>query len=231
LRAAGGTTLSIHGPNLYWDAEAQVVTGEDELADALRLADLLGATYMTLHVPRTSVAAMAPEGKVWSAFLEVHRRCLHQVAAAGITIGIENLHMKRTEPADDRRGFGYLPAECLAWIAAVQDALPGARIGLHLDIGHARTNPPFMSTWTLGRWYAEAGQHVVGYHVHQVDGGKAHRPMHTLFGPQLSLASFFWAWQTGQLARGPMFLEIRGESPRVSWDHLQRAIRGAYHDH
>lgn len=75
--------------------------------------------------------------------------------------------------------------------------------------------------WALGQC---ASREVVGYHLHQVGGGQAHQPLHTLYGPQLSLASFFWAWQTGQLAPGPMFLEIRGESPCVSWDSLQRGI-------
>lgn len=223
-RSAGGTTLSIHAPNLTWDEQTESVSGQAEFEDAMRLVQDLGADYVTLHVPRTSVASMEPGGKVWSAFLEVHQRCLRDLGAAGTTLGIENLHMKRTEPSDDGRCFGYLPGECLAWIRALRGVLPGARIGLHLDIGHARTNPPFMSQWTLGRWYAEAGREVVGYHLHQVGGGQAHQPMHTLYGPQLSLASFFWAWQTGQLAPGPMFLEIRGESPCVSWDSLQRGI-------
>ncbi|HQC53865.1 MAG TPA: hypothetical protein PLE92_12065, partial [Lentisphaeria bacterium] len=52
-------------------------------------------------------------------------------------------------------------------------------------------------------------------HLHQftVLDGKAqgHCPLKKLFGHAISLSSFFIAWQQGQLARVPMYLEIRTE--------------------
>ena len=225
-RSGGGRILSVHCPNLRWDADAGAIAGQDEFAASIRFAGALHADHVTVHVPRVSVACMTPGGEAWSAFIEVYGRLLRDVASVGTTVGIENLHTQRSEPSDGRRRFGCLPSECLSWIDALRSVLAEARIGFHLDIGHARNNPPFSTTWTLGRWYAETGAEVVAYHVHQVNGNGNHQPMHRPFGPLISLASFFWAWRTGQVTHGPIFLEIRGEPGRVSWEYLRRHILG-----
>jgi len=223
-RDNGGTTLSLHLPNLRCDNNAQAVTGTDSFAESAQMALDLGADRVTVHVPRASVGQMSPGGKVWSAMARASVNGLRELRDAGLTIGIENLHMNRGEPADERRGFGYLPHECMAWIELLRERLDTPGIGLHLDLGHARNNAPFSSEWILGRWYAEIGAEVVGYHVHQVNGNGNHQPIHAPFGPLMSLASFFWAWNTGQLNHAPMFLEIRGEPGRVSRDCLRNFV-------
>lgn len=213
-RSAGGRVLSVHLPNLRWDAAAGCVTGQDAFAASTRFALDLQANQVTVHVPRGPVGLLQPEGPARERCLEAFCANLAPLLAAGVTVGIENLHMTRGEAHDAQRGFGYLPAECLAWIDALQTRLqaPADALGLLLDIGHARNNGTLSTPWTLGRWYAEAGTRTVGYHLHQVTAKGNHQPFENPFGPLLSLASFFWAWQAGQLRRAPMFLEIRDRS-------------------
>jgi hypothetical protein len=223
-RDNGGTTLSLHLPNLRWDVAAQQVTGTDTFAGAVGLALDLGAERVTVHVPRASVAQMAPGGVAWEAMADAFVNGLRPLNDAGLTIGIENLHMNEGEPTDGTRGFGYLPDECMAWVRLLRKRLGNAPIGLHLDLGHARNNAPFSSEWILGRWYAEVGTEAVGYHLHQVNGSGNHQPIHAPFGPLISLASFFWAWNSGQLNHAPMFLEIRNEPGRASRDCLRAFV-------
>ena len=94
-----------------------------------------------------------------------------------------------------------------------------------LDIGHARNNAPFSSKYTLGKWYALVGKETVGYHLHQVvlsDGiMKNHYPIMDVYGPLISLSSFFWGWQTGSLCHAPMYLEIRSDNIEDTFDSLQ----------
>ena len=226
-RGSGGAILSIHLPNLRWDDVTHTVTGTDCFAESAGMALSLGADRVTVHVPRASVAQMAPGGEAWAAMGTAFVNGLRELSDAGLTIGIENLHMNRGEPSDERRGFGYLPDECMAWVELLRERLDTPRVGLHLDLGHARNNAPFSAEWILGRWYAEVGKNVVGYHLHQVNGNGNHQPIHAPFGPLMSLASFFWAWNTGQLNSAPMFLEIRGEPGRVSRDYLRTFVNGS----
>jgi hypothetical protein len=219
-RANGGRCLSIHLPNLRWDEETGTVTGQDTHHAAVALALELGVDRVTAHVPRVSVQALA-DPSVRQTMLRIFADELAPLAEAGVTIGIENLHRNRGESADDRRGFGYLPDECLGWIEDLRRMLPACPLGLHLDIGHARNNSPFSQRWTLGHWYAAVGQKAMGYHLHQVTAKGNHQPFATPFAPLLSLASFFWAWDAGQLAHAPMILEIRGESGCLSWRLLR----------
>ncbi len=221
-RQAGGRCLSLHLPDLRWNGRE--IVGYEAFRAAIALCRDLAADRVTLHVPRAKVAEMA-NATMWRRFLGAFREELAPLRDLGATVGIENLHRNRGETADDQRGFGYLPDECLAWIADLREALSGVPVGLHLDIGHARNNSPFSQSWILGRWYAAVGGAAVGYHLHQVTEKGNHQPFPTPFAPLLSLASFFWAWQTGQLRHAPMILEIRAQPGIFSWQRLRDFIR------
>jgi hypothetical protein len=222
-RDGGGRCLSVHLPNMRWhDGE---VTGAREFHEAVALCCDLGVDRVTVHVPRARVVDLA-DWEVRDQLLRVFALGLAPLVEHGIAIGIENLHRNRGEAEDDQRGFGYLPDECLEWVAELRRSLPGGTVGFHLDIGHARNNSPFSQNWTLGRWYAAVGREVVGYHLHQVTSKGNHQPFADPFAPLLSLASFFWAWRTGQLQPAPMILEIRPESGCPSWKRLRDFILG-----
>lgn len=217
-RAEGGRCLSVHLPNVRWrDGE---LTGVGEFHECVALCRELGVDRVTVHVPRARVVDLA-NWEVRDQLLRVFALGLAPLAEGGIAIGIENLHRNRGEAEDEQRGFGYLPDECLGWIGELREALPACVLGFHLDIGHARNNSPFSQSWTLGRWYAAVGREVVGYHLHQVTAKGNHQPFASPFAPLLSLASFFWAWRTGQLRPAPMILEIRDESGCPSWRCLR----------
>lgn len=217
-RASGGNTLSVHTSDLRW--EDGNVAGDTAFAASVDLALRLQADRLTVHVPSVCLEQMVPNSITWNSFAAAFAGLLEPVAAAGMVIGVENMHMRAGEPRDDRRGFGYLPDECMAWVRQLRDMLPGATVGLHLDLGHARNNAPWSQRWTLGHWYAAVGSEVVGYHVHQINANGNHQPLHQPFGPLMSLSSFFWGWSTGQLAHAPVFLEIRGEPGRVSRQYM-----------
>ena len=222
-RAAGGRCLSMHLTNLRWDAATEAVTGLPAWREGVRLAIDLGVDQVTVHPPRGALADLHPDGRPRDRCLQACAEALPPLLDAGVTVGVENLHLARGEADDERRTFGCLPDECLGWIEALRQRLgsTGLQIGMHLDIGHARNNGPLASRWTLGRWYASVGDQVVGYHLHQVTAAGNHQPIDNPFGPFLSLASFFWAWQAGQLRPAPMFLEIR---PDAAADSL-KALR------
>ena len=230
-RDAGGEYLSVHMPDLIWDRADRAVGGTGEWDAALDLAMDLGAQALTIHVPRASVGEMRPGLAAWDAFAEHLLASVAPAIEMGVVLSIENLHMNAGEPADEGRRFGYLPDECLAWIRHLRETAGYKRIGMHLDIGHARNNVPFSNTLTVGQWYAFVGAEVTGYHLHQVETGPEgmsnHAPIESVFGPTVSLSSFFWGWHTGQLRHAPMFLEIR--APWTGWDSLDR-IRAHFRD-
>jgi len=222
-RAAGGACLSVHMPNLAWVEPERRVDGLPAWREALALALRLGADRAVLHPPRALAARMGPGQEAWTAMTEALVEALGPALETELTFGVENLHTRRGDDARGTRGFGCLPHECRQWIRHLRAATGCGRIGLHLDIGHARNNPPHSSFFTLGQWYAEMGAEATGYHLHQVGPGKTggpanHLPIDCVFGPFISLSSFFWAWQKGQLRHGPMVLEIR--EPAKGWATL-----------
>ena len=230
-RLAGGQGLSLHMPDMALRAGG-FADGEARLwRRSLHLAESLGADRLTVHAPRVSVGRMQPRTGPWNALVDAYVLLLRPAVSRGMCIGIENLHMRRGVEIDDgRRGFGYLPEECLSWIRDLRRGADYERIGLLLDIGHARNNAPFSKRVTLAQWYALTGGLTVGYHVHQVResrrGMANHAPITGPFGPLVSLSSFFWAWQAGQLRRGPVFVEVRGaDRCRASFAVLRSLCR------
>ena len=230
-RGEGGNELSLHLPEAGFRDGA--VFGGDRLRAALDAALSLGCCRGTMHVPRFTLGESRDPG-IFSAVAAAVAAALDPALAAGMRIGVENLHMNINpgEKPDDSRGFGYTSAECAAWIAALRDRVgaPG-RIGFHFDIGHARNNAPYSSTEPVASWLAALGNEIDGCHLHQVtvapDGSfHNHTPLTGLYDRLISLASFLMEWRRiPALRRAPLFLEIRGGA-ESSLRGLRRAIRG-----
>jgi hypothetical protein len=232
-REAGGKYLSMHMPDLSYGSECSAIAGADAFRDAVSLALELEVEHMTLHVPRVSVEQMRLEGNIWGSIAGTFLELIKEPIARGMVIGVENLHMSPTEPAGNLRGFGYLPAECHEWVKSLRKASGYDHIGIHLDIGHARNNAPFSKKCGVGQWYALIGKEIIGYHLHQVtliDGiMRNHYPIMDIYGPLISLSSFFWGWKTGCLCHAPMFLEIRSdnfEDTVSSLQYIRQYVRG-----
>ena len=213
-RQNGGKCLSIHFPDFSWDENG--FSGRETLEQAVRGALQLGADRITCHVPRVSVGTFADKdiaGKTADAAAEI----LRPLVAANIVIGIENLHMRPGEKADEERGFGYTPEEVLSFIAMLKQR--GVPVGLHLDIGHARNNAPYSQKYNVSDWLTLGNHQINGMHLHQVaidtDGSFLnHQPITEPFGKLISLASLFSAWRNGDIPKVPLILEIRkGKGP------------------
>ncbi len=227
-RAAGGRTLSLHLPEIGWDSGE--VTGIAELEQGVATAQALGCDAVTMPAPRVPVGLMEhPE--ILQQLLEATARVLAPAAAAQMTIGVENQHMRPGEQVDDDRGFGYTPAECREWIDHLRTTLGTPRVGLLLDLGHVRNNAPLSSRFTLSDWYAELGNEIVGFHLHQVrqqpDGSFVdHVPFEELFGELISLSSLFMAWRSGMVNHAPMYLELRNGAGPACRELLKRQLEG-----
>jgi len=122
--------------------------------------------------------------------------------------------MTAKEKDDEERRFGYTPKECKEFMHLVNAQFGFARVGLLLDVGHARNNAPFSGSHPIGAWYGEVGQHTLAYHIHQVEMNDTkmenHMPIRGLYGPLISYCGFAYCWNRGILNRAPVFLEIRG---------------------
>ena len=214
-RKAGGRNLSIHFPDIAWDEDLHKPSGGDDVLEACSLAIELEADFITMHVPRCAVGRIESDSDVRARLLSEFADKLQPALDAGIVVGIENLHMNPCENADRLRGYGYTPSECREWIMALRSASGCDNIGFHFDIGHARNNAPYSSLYNLSQWYAEMGDIITGYHLHQVEVDENgqflnHRTVKNIFGPLISFSSFFRAWKKNQIKHSPMYLEIRG---------------------
>ena len=221
-RAAGGKCLSMHLPNL--------TPGDDGggLAAAVQLTLDLGCARATLHVPKVTAAAF-PAAR--ADLIDRFRAIADRLPAAGVEIGIENLHTTPGATDDAHRNYGCTIEECRAWIEDLRavSAAPD-RIGFHLDLGHARNNAPFSATENLSDYYRRLGSFVNGYHFHQVrqnhDGTFSnHRRLNGLHDKLISLSGFLLALREGQLPHAPIFLEINEDNAGIEcWQKLTQAI-------
>lgn len=220
-RNAGGHTLSLHAPELL--ANGQFNTeGWRSFAE---FAKIVSADRLTVHVPNV------PAHTVTDGFLVEIAEFLDEILSDlpdTLVLGIENMHMTAKDTPENHR-FGYLPEECLRFLAILREHT-SKKTGIHLDTGHARNNAPFSQQYTSGAWYAEVGAETVGYHIHQYAPNAAgvpenHQPLGDWYGKYISYASFFRAWQNGQLAKAPVILEIRPEDGyKVTFDLLDQAV-------
>jgi len=131
-----------------------------------------------------------------------------------IIIGIKNMHMTNTEKPDNSRRFGYIPEECLECMNALQSKC-NHKVGINFDIGHARNNMPFSQKYQISTWLSLVGEHIVGYHIHQVtltDGKfNNHMPIPEAYGHLISYASLFKCWSNGSINKAPLIFEMRPE--------------------
>ena len=207
-RRAGGEHLSIHLPEIGY-ADGEVIT-EKSLDRLIYLADLLGADRFTQHVPRVSVKAVRENNECLSAIAEALGKKLDKITRE-IVVGVENMHMTNGENPDDSRRFGYIPSECLEFMNELAKHTRH-RVGINLDVGHARNNAPFSQNYQIGAWYSEVGPYAVGYHIHQVKWGMEKWENHTaitdVYGNLISYASFFRMWSDGKMAKAPFVFEM-----------------------
>lgn len=219
-RARGGKILSMHMPALECGPGAAAVRHAREWQRLLLRGISLGLDLLTVHVPGQSVRTMPAGSRAWTQVVRTYAASLAPALERGMPVGIENLHMRAGEASDAARGFGYLPGECLEFLQALRAACGNRKIGLTLDIGHARNNGPFARSAGLSDWYALTGRYAQSYHLHQVarTGGKManHQGFAGLYGPLISLSGFLRSWKAGQLRHAPVFIEVRSLAARLA---------------
>ena len=118
--------------------------------------------------------------------------------------------------ASRRAGTGARAPGLLASVATAIPDAPAGTIGALFAVGHARNNGGELdNSQPLGAWYARVGPRILGYHIHQVgqhpETGKPanHQTITHLFAKPISYAGFLHAWSTRQIARAPLFVEVR----------------------
>jgi sugar phosphate isomerase/epimerase len=219
------TVLSVHLPNIYWNDGEQSEAERNLWIKTTQAANDLNTAQMTLHPPRLPMDVYRQDPDVIQRLADRVQPYLEKTTAR---IAVENLHMSPNQTVENRE-FGCLPDEVLSWREAIRERLGSQRVGNLLDLGHARANGPYSSTVGLGTWFTHLGTDIIGYHLHQLDpqsGAKrCHFPIDHIYGPGISYAAYFWAWQTGQISRCPIFLEVRGAEQRIaSLQYLRRVL-------
>jgi len=216
-REAGGKCLSLHFSDLKWQDDA--IAGLPGLRAAADDARAFGADRITFHVPRLAVGAW--RGDVPERFADAAAEILKPLTDAGVIVGIENLHMRPGEKADETRGFGYTPDEVREFADLLTDR--GVPAGFHLDLGHAYNNKPYSDFYNISNYLAAWGRRINGCHLHQVAEGRNHQALTGWFERPIALSSLALAWRTGQIAHVPLILEIREGRGPESLFALRRA--------
>ena len=227
-RKATNGYLSIHMPNLKWDGKE--IKGIEQWYQAVEYAIDMQANGLTMHPPRIQKSLLFSDAAIWEQYLELYVYAVKKMDAS-VKIGIENVHKSKSEEglAKEELGFGYTPSEVSLWIDAINQALSEKRVGHVLDVGHTRNNGELSSRFPISRWYELMGDKIVAYHIHQVlqteNGLKNHNAIENWFGPLISYASFFSAWEKGMIHHGPVFLEVRGiENFQKSLDGFSKLL-------
>ncbi|MSS73666.1 MAG: hypothetical protein EXS64_19590 [Candidatus Latescibacteria bacterium] len=149
LRDRGPLWLSYHLPSLMWDPGEGRIVGEEALRENLACALEAEVDSLTVHVPHAPACEMEETGSgeataLYRAFEEAYDRLFQEAARAGVRVAIENIHNPPGTSMDaPERAFATRIDEYLRWIDAVAAGfadVPGARVGAHLDVGHARNN-------------------------------------------------------------------------------------------
>lgn len=231
LRADRPLYLSWHLPSLSWNSSK--IKGVEAVAEQTEHARRCDVDALTVHVPQVGAHLMEEGNAAWEDFLQVFVTLFAEATAAGVILSIENVHNDPGTPLDRRsRKFATCIGEYLAWLDAVAAALPGARVGAHFDVGHARNNGALGNFQPLGDWYARIGHRITGYHIHQVrpheETGKLtnHRDIGSLYDRTVSYAGFLHAWSTGLINRAPLFVEVRDSEERRRTARLLQGIFG-----
>ena len=205
-RKSCGQVLSIHMPNIFYKDNKICDEGWNY---AKKLLNKTEVDSVTIHPPRVSVDVMSKDKNI---FVDYYARFIEQLPET-TKVGIENLHMSPGAEIDNSRQFGCTPIEQYEFIDSINKHFGYERVGGILDVGHAYNNRPFSEIYTNGMWYALVGNKTVAYHIHQVKRSEGklsnHRELDNWFGGMISYSSFFWAWLNNQIAKRPMFLEMR----------------------
>ncbi len=222
-RAAGGTCLSLHFPNLPVDPNPDA---EANIAIAIEAALENRMDRITIHVPDFPVGQTEQR---LDAVAERFISLLHPLLDAGIRIGIENLHMKPKYTPDESRPFGFIPEECIRLVRLLREKTGSELWGCHLDIGHAYSNYPYSQQNDTVRWLELCGPLLNGLHIHQFEHavsaeepyleGHSHLTGRTMGHP--SLLPVFDAWHRG-IFRAPMILEIMRREEAEPFSSLAR---------
>ena len=203
-----GAYLSLHMPDYGYN---KGITGLEDWKKAIKLANILKVNGVTVHVPKISLNDM--ERNVKEEVIAFMVNMIKQLPD-NCAVGIENMHMTDSERPDLNRRYGYCPEECIALVEDINKEFGYERVGILLDVGHARNNAPYSQKYNLSSWYAIVGKKTVGYHIHQVllklNGMENHTAITNVFGPLISYCSFSYVWNHGEINRKPVFLEIRG---------------------
>lgn len=210
-RKQGGTRLSLHLPEVgYSETGAFLQEGYERLVD---LGVRLQAERFTQHVPLVSVKTVKENASALTEIAELIARAFARVPSDCI-IGVENMHMTKTDEPNETRRFGYTPEETLVFMRALREKCK-QRVGVNFDIGHARNNAPYSQKYQISTWFAMLGKDIVAYHLHQVkargNGFENHTEIDDIYGHLISYASFFRCWQDEKIARAPVILEMRPE--------------------
>jgi len=208
-RRAGGIGLSLHLPDIGF--EDGLVLPDKRLDEYLALIPRLGIDRVTQHVPKLPVGQASSEVLAEIAvFLGEKLNAL----PCDIVVGVENMHMTERERPDENRRFGYTPEECLDFMRALAAACRH-KVGINFDIGHARNNAPYSQRYPVSTWLSQLGEHIVGYHIHQIDttGEKwrNHMPITEIYGKLISYGSLFRSWAEGFVQKAPVIFEMRSE--------------------
>ena len=213
-RKKGGRYLSLHMPDFGY---AGRLIGEKEWEDAIKIANALAVDGVTVHVPKASLKLMNTDAR--SVLLEFITKKIKELPKE-CKVGIENMHMTEKEKDDLERRFGYTPDECIDFMNMINENFGFERVGVLLDIGHARNNAPFSEQYPVGVWYNKVGKYAVGYHIHQVEisdsGMENHVPIKSFYGPLISYCGFAHCWNNNKINQRPLFLEIRGGYEKYS---------------
>ena len=210
IKATNGY-LSVHMPNLKYK-EGQIV-GEQTWFNAIEYASKINADGLTIHPPKIKRAELTDE--LFNKFVEYYSAVVNAVDKR-VAIGIENIHKGKNEEIDKTNmyGFGYTPEDVTRLISAINEKAGYERVGFVFDVGHARNNGSLASRYPISSWMEIMGNRTVAYHIHQVvrvdEELKNHRAIEDWFGPMISYASFFYAWDSGLINKKPVFLEVKG---------------------
>ena len=210
-REAGGEGLSVHLPDVgYRDGAVYFEDGYDEV---LAVARALRADRVTQHVPMVSVGEVERNPRVLEEICKAISEKLDTLPER-ITVGVENMHMTSRECTDANRRFGYTPMECLSFMEGLS-SVSRHRVGINFDIGHARNNAPYSQTYPIATWLSMVGEHIIGYHIHQVTHEcgvfENHMPITHVYGKLISYATLFKLWEMGRITKAPFILEMRPE--------------------
>ena len=214
-RAAGGKCLSLHLRNFPVPGDRQ---DQEKFNFFVQMAIAGKFDRVTVHSPHC-ILAEVPEklDKLLAFCAEVLMPLVH----AGITIGIENLHMKPYYKPDETRPYGFIPSEFIHLVKELRRLCDSPLIGCHVDMGHAYSNAPYSDQYPPEEWLKMCAPMLNGLHLHQFEyaatpedpylTGHANITGRNTGHPNLS--PLFELWQNKAI-RVPMFLEVcRGPAP------------------